>query len=318
MAVRERFGALAASGPRDRLARGLGWFSLGLGAAQVVAPRALARAIGLTGTRKHGTVMRAVGVRELAAGVGILSHPQPGGWVWARVAGDAMDLALLAAGDSRKRSRTAAAMAAVAGVTVPDVLEGTRLSFVAKNGTQPDSDAIEVTKAVTVQRPADEVYRFWRSFENLPPFMEHLESVEVRDGQRSHWVAKGPAGRSIEWDAEIVEEQPGERLSWRSLPGASVHNEGSVSLKDVPGGRGTEVTVNLRYAPPAGTLGAAVAKLLGEEPATQLADDLRRFKQVIETGEVARSDGSPRGHSLLGHLKQRPAQPVARTNGGTP
>jgi uncharacterized membrane protein len=314
--VQERFGALTASGPKDGLARGLGWFSLGLGAAQILAPRAFSRAVGLTGSSTQGTVVRAVGVREIAAGVGILSRSKPGGWLWARVAGDAMDLVLLAVGDSRKGARRAAAMAAVAGVTVPDVLEGTRLSFVARNGTEPDSDAIEVTKAVTVQRTAEDVYRFWRDLENLPGFMEHLESVEVSDGNRSHWVAKGPAGRSIEWDAEIVEERPGERLSWRSLPGTRVQNEGSVDFKTAPGGRGTEVAVHLRYSPPGGTLGAAVAKLLGEEPATQLVDDLRRFKQVIETGEIARSDSSPGGHSLRRHLRQRPAQPVPSTNGG--
>ena len=316
MAVRERLSGLTPPGPRDGLARGLGVFSVGLGAAQMLAPRAVARAIGLTGTATQAKVMRVVGLRELAAGAGILSRPKPGAWMWARVAGDALDLALLAAGDSRNRSRKAAAIAAVAGVTVPDVLEGTRLTFVAKNGTQPDSDVIEVTKAVTIQRPAEEVYGFWRDFENLPSFMEHLESVDVQDGGRSRWTAKGPAGRSIEWEAELVDDRPAERLSWRSLPGATVENEGSVDFRPAPGDRGTEITVRLRYAPPGGTLGAAVAKLLGEEPATQLADDLRRFKQVMETGEIARSDSTPRGHSFMNHLKQRPAQPVGAGDGG--
>jgi uncharacterized membrane protein len=297
---------------KDALAQGLGWFSLGLGVVQLAAPRALARAIGLKGTDRQVVVMRAVGVRELGAAAGIFGRPKPGGWMWARAAGDVMDVALLTAADARSGSRRALALGAVAGAAAVDVLEGTRLSQVAKNGTQPTDDTISVRKAITVQRPAEEVYAFWRDFANLPRFMEHLERVDVLDEARSHWVAKGPAGRSVEWDAELVDDRPGEVISWRSLPGATVENEGSVHFSAAPGERGTEVLVDLRYSPPAGTLGAAVAKLLGEEPATQLSDDLRRFKQVLETGEVVRSDASPRGHSLVSHLMQRAAQPMAK------
>lgn len=304
---------------KDALATSLGWFSLGLGVAQVAAPRLVARAVGLTGEGAQATVTRAVGVRELGTAAGILGRPKPGGWMWARAAGDAIDLVLLGAADSRSRGRVAAAMGAVAATALVDVLEGTRLSQVAKNGTQPTDDTITVRKAVTVQRPADDVYAFWRDLGNLPRFMEHLVRVEVRDDTRSHWVAKGPAGRHVQWEAEIVADRPGELLSWRSLPGATVRNEGSVTFSAAPGGRGTEVLVELRYSPPAGTLGAAAAKLLGEEPATQLSDDLRRLKQVLETGDVVRSDSTPRGHSLADHLRQRAAQPQPRerrTTGG--
>jgi uncharacterized membrane protein len=308
MAIGEsRNGARGRNG-KDAIARGLGWFSLALGAAQVAAPRRFARLIGVRADGEHGLVMRAVGMRELATGVGILARPRPAGWLWARVAGDAIDLALLAKADAKRRNRVAAAMAAVAGVTVPDVVESARLSRANGAGA---AEPIVVTKAITVNKPAQEVFRFWRDFENFPRFMAHVESVRATSDTVSHWVAKGPAAKSVAWDAEIVEERPGSLISWRSLPGADVENSGSVRFVPAPGNRGTEIQVELRYSPPGGTIGATLAKLFGEEPATQLADDLRRCKQVLETGEVVVSEGSPRGHAFKQHLKQRPAQPLS-------
>ncbi|HUF36594.1 MAG TPA: SRPBCC family protein, partial [Gemmatimonadales bacterium] len=146
-------------------------------------------------------------------------------------------------------------------------------------------EGIRVEQAVTIERPREEIYRFWRNFENLPRFMDHLESVHVLDEQRSHWVAKGPAGTRAEWDAEIHNEIPDDLIAWRSLPGSEVDQAGSVHFVPVAGG--TEVRVVLRYDPPAGKLGAAVARLFGEDPSHQVAEDLRRFKQVLEAGEVA-------------------------------
>jgi uncharacterized membrane protein len=145
---------------------------------------------------------------------------------------------------------------------------------------------IKVEKGLTVNRPAGEVYRFWRNFENLPRFMDHLESVTVIDETRSHWVAKAPAGTKVEWDATIHNEIEDELIAWRSLPGADVNNAGSVHFTPTADGSCTEVVVVLSYDPPAGKLGAAVAKLLGEEPSEQVDDDLRRFKQVMEASEV--------------------------------
>jgi uncharacterized membrane protein len=145
---------------------------------------------------------------------------------------------------------------------------------------------IKVEKSVTVNRPVQEVYRFWRNLENLPRFMDHLESVTVLDENRSHWVAKGPAGTKVEWDATIHNEIENELIAWRSLPGADVNNAGSVHFTPVSNGNRTEVLVVLSYDPPAGKVGAAVAQLLGEEPSKQVDDDLRRFKQVIETAEA--------------------------------
>jgi uncharacterized membrane protein len=135
--------------------------------------------------------------------------------------------------------------------------------------------------------------------------MIHLESVTTGPGGRSHWVAKAPGG-SVEWDAEITEDQPGELLSWQSIEGADVANGGSVRFADAPGDRGTEIHVALHYDPPGGTAGAMVAKLFGEEPSQQLLDDLRRFKQVMETGEVVRSEGVLRAPAKARRPNGRP------------
>jgi uncharacterized membrane protein len=169
-----------------------------------------------------------------------------------------------------------------------------------------EARAIEVNKTLTIRRPVQEVYAFWRDFQNLPRFMNHLESVEVVDDRRSHWKARGPAGQTMEWDAEIVADEPGERIEWRSLEGSDVEHTGSVRFKTAPGERGTEVHVELRYDAPAGKLGAALAMLFGEEPRQQVQDDLHAFKQVMETGEVVRSEGTMKGR-FIQHPAQRPA-----------
>ncbi len=159
---------------------------------------------------------------------------------------------------------------------------------------------VKVEKSVTINKPAAELYRYWRNFENLPRFMNHLEAVNVIDQKRSHWVAKAPAGTSVEWDAEIYNEKENELIAWRSLEGADVDNAGSVRFESAPGGRGTVVRVSLKYDPPAGIIGAAIAKLFGESPDQQIDEDLRRFKQVMEAGEIATVEGQPmggKGHS---------------------
>jgi uncharacterized membrane protein len=169
---------------------------------------------------------------------------------------------------------------------------------------------MQAKTAITINRPVEEVYRFWRDLTNLPSFMHHLASVEVTGSGRSHWTANAPAGRAVDWDAEIVEDKPNQRLAWRSLDGSQVTNSGWVSFTPAPGDGGTEVRVELSYDPPGGALGKVVAKLFGEEPQQQVTDDLRRLKQVLETGEVVRSEGSPEGTRTLRQVTQRPAQPV--------
>lgn len=146
-------------------------------------------------------------------------------------------------------------------------------------------EGIRVDKTVTVYRPAGELYRYWRNFENLPRIMRHVDAVTVLDEYRSHWVVDGPAGIHFEWDAEIHNEKENELIAWRSLDG-DVNHAGSVQFRPTPTGRGTEVRVELRYEPPAGPLGAAIARLFGDEPSQQVGEDLHRFKQVMETGEA--------------------------------
>ncbi|MDQ3138604.1 MAG: SRPBCC family protein [Gemmatimonadota bacterium] len=297
-----------------RVARALGWFSIGLGLAEIAAPRRMARMIGIDDDDTNRNTLFAYGVREIASGVGILAQKHPVTPVWARVGGDMMDLAFLTrayGSSSSQKNRVAAAAVAVLGVTVLDVLTGKNLSRAREseheegNGVAPkQGHGVEVRRQITINRPAEEVYRFWRDFENLPQFMEHLESVQSLGDRRSHWKARAPAGTTVEWDAEIIEDRPNERISWRSVDDAEVPNTGSVRFVPAPGDRGTEVHVELRYDPPGGTIAAAIAKLFGEEPGQQVRGDLRRLKQVMETGEVVHSDASI-------HRGMHPAQPSA-------
>ena len=158
------------------------------------------------------------------------------------------------------------------------------------------SGGVRVRRSVTINRPLEEVYEFWRAFENLPRFMTHLESVERVDARRSHWRARAPLGMQVEWDAEIINEVPNQVIGWASLPGSEVVTAGSVTFRRAPGGRGTELRVVLQYDPPGGKLGAAFAKLFGEEPAQQIQEDLRRLKRLLETGEAPmNTEGQPIG-----------------------
>jgi len=294
----------------ERRARGLAWFSIGLGLAQIGAPRSVARFIGINDDDETRNTMFAIGLREITSGIGILSQRRPAGWVWSRFGGDLMDLALLGKAmnsDDTDKGRVAAATAAVVGVTVVDFLTGQQLSR-DSNGSNGSSSrygqsqsgrgmagsggGIRVKNAVTIGRPLNEVYGFWRNFENLPRFMTHLESVTVLEGGRSKWVAIGPAGIRLEWEAETTEDRPNELISWRSLPGGKVDTFGSVRFKEAPGNRGTEVSVEMRYDPPGGVIGASIAKLFGESGQEVVTRDLQAFKNVLEVGEVVHSDSS--------------------------
>lgn len=178
---------------------------------------------------------------------------------------------------------------------------------------------MQVKQAITITDAPEELYRFWRDLQNLPRFMKHLESVTTEQmigrtagdrasmgatsqpvgrsagGSRSHWVAKAPAGTTVEWDAEITEDRPNELIAWRSLEGADVDSAGTVRFEQLPGGRGTVVKLEMDYRPPAGALGAGIAKLFGEDPEWQVKEGLRRFKQLMETGEVMTTEGQPAG-----------------------
>jgi hypothetical protein len=238
---------------RDGLARFLGWFSIGLGTAQLLAPRALCRVIGAEDEGLPPLLMRLMGLRELAQGSGILVRPRPTVWVWSRVGGDALDLGLLALTARRGNKRTFAAIANVVPIAVADVFEARHL--MQKEG--PPRSGRLIRKAVTINKPRAEVESAW----------------------------------------DIDDYRP--------------------TYRDAPGGRGTEVAVEFTYDPPAGDFGVLAGKVTGSDPATQLADALRRWKARVETGEVVRSDATPDGHLLADHLKQRAAQPLEREEAKT-
>jgi uncharacterized membrane protein len=297
----------AGSGSTPGLATALGAFSLGLGLAEVAAPRTVARMIG---TAEDGArmdrVLRGFGVRELLAGVGILGMRNPKLGLWSRVAGDLMDLAFLGGSFGRpgsQRGRLAAATAAVAAVTALDVLASRRASNGAQQGADKSTTGtqpVDGPAVITINRGAGDVYAFWRRLENLPLFMPHLRSVEVIDERWSQWCANA-LGTTIQWRAEIVSDEPERRIAWRSVEDADVPNEGEVTFRPAPGGRGTEVRVRMAYSPPAGAVGAAFAKLLGSDPGKRMMSDLRRLKQILETGEIPTTVGQTRGaRSLVG------------------
>jgi uncharacterized membrane protein len=152
-----------------------------------------------------------------------------------------------------------------------------------------------VEHALAVRKPVAEVYGYWRDLEHLPRFMTHLVDVDTTTDGRSHWTARGPFGLTVEWDAEIVTDEPNRLIAWKSLDGSDVDTAGSVRFTELPGDRGTEVRVNLKYDPPAGKVGTAVAGLFGRSPRQEIRADLRRLKQILEAGEAPTVAGQPRG-----------------------
>jgi len=245
--------------------------------------------------------MRFLGARELSAGVGLLTRRRSSPWLWARVAGDIVDLGLLGnvlRSPKADRTRVGGALAAVAGVTLLDAWAGWH------TGRAEGTSAAQqpVRRSTTIARPPAEVYRFWRDFQNLPKFMVHLESVETLDSTHSYWRARSVGNKTFEWNAEIVEDRENELISWRTVGGSQVAHAGVVRFVKAPGGRGTEIHVEATYDPPGGPFGRVVALAFGQEPSQQIEGDLRRLKQVLEAGEVVQSDASV-------HRGPHPARP---------
>ncbi len=272
----------------EKLATGLGWFSLGLGAAALIAPERLAKLIGV---KERTALIRGVGAREIASGVGILSQRRPAGWLWSRVGGDLMDLSMLGAAIKsrrRNRGRTIAATAGVVTVAALDLFASRRLTLSPETGYR----AIRVRKAITIDRSPEDVYYFWRDLHNLPRFIRHFESVEVTGDRRMRIKAKVPMGRAIEWDAEITDDVVGERIAWRSVEGSGPRNSGSVRFERAPGGRGAIVRLEVELSPPGGALAVKLAELFGVEPGERIDSALRALKQIMETGDVVKSDAS--------------------------
>jgi uncharacterized membrane protein len=202
-----------------------------------------------------------------------------------------------------------AATGAVIGAFAADVYDGLRLARESGSHDMEDTK-MHVKAAVTVRRDRDELYALWRDMESYPRFMSHVEKVETTADGRSTWTARGPLGTTRSWDVVIAEDIPSERISWRAAEGSKFDARGSVRFVPAPGDQGTEVHFELRYDIPK-AVGTLVALLVGENPQVQIRNDLRRFKQLAETGEIARSDGSPEGLLTPRLVKQRPAHPLA-------
>ena len=265
----------------DSIARGLGWFSVGMGLAQILAPRTVCR---LAGLPPVPTMVRLCGLRELACGIGILTQRNPAAWVQARVAGDAIDLACLAVAapfESSRGGRIGATAAVVAGVTALDVYCSGEL---ATRRAAP----VHIADSITIDQPPEALYAFWRDLTNLPRVMPHVKKVRILDAQRSHWTAQGPDG-TIEWDSEIIDDRPNQRFAWRSLEDSPVYNAGSVRFDASRDGAGTRVTVELLYDPPVGTIGASLAKLLGRSG--EIRADLAAFRRLVQAGQAGASPG---------------------------
>jgi len=295
----------------EQLTRALGLASLALAVPAIWKPQLVAKVTGFGRNPRAAGMIRAVGLRELGHAVGLVAGPRSA--VWTRVAGDTMDLALLGRalhartrGTSRERIELTTVV--VAGIAAVDLYAAVRAARTSQHGPGRPGP-LQLQASVTVNRSPEEVYAYWRDFQNLPTFMLHLQSVEPVAEGVWRWQANAPLRKAVAWEAEVTGDEPGRRISWRSLPEGDVDNSGTVHFAPAPGDRGTEVKVVLHYDVPGGRLGRAVARLLGEEPEQQVRDDLRRFKQVVETGDVVRSDSLPHGTDARHQLVQRSARP---------
>jgi uncharacterized membrane protein len=176
----------------------------------------------------------------------------------------------------------------------------------------PAGHGVKIEKSITVNHSSEELFRFWRKLENLPRIMRHLESVQATSHRRSHWVACGPLGMRVEWDAEVITERPNELIGWRSLDGSEIDTAGSVHFQPI-GARGTLLRVVLKYDPPGGKVGASIARLFGKSAEQEIEDDLQRFKERIESGEAAIAAGQRSGGRAQGSVagRQQMNQPSA-------
>ena len=269
-----------------RLAKGLAWVGIGLGVAEIAVPRLLSR---LVGTKGHHALIRGYGVREIASGIRILTKPRDPGPMWVRVAGDAMDLAALGAAfvsDKNRRGKTACAIAAVAGVTALDLLCAQDLM---SRGASARAGA-----SIVLHCPIEECYRFWRNFENHALFMPYVKSVRSTGSRTAHWIAALPGKKKLEWNTEITKDLRNEQISWHSVNGSGIYHAGTIRFSPASGDRGTVARIKVICREPATGRGV-LARMLGKDPDQMLYKDLRRFKQVMETGEVITTEGQSAG-----------------------
>lgn len=268
-----------------RLAQGLGWFSIGLGVTKLLVPTLVSRAIGTRGG--HPTMMRLFGLREILTGAALLTGRNPVRALDARLAGGAIDLAMLGIswlrGDGG-RARIATAAASVMGTAGLDLLARRHLSADPQRADRVARET-RIGKAVTIDAPPAELYAFWSKLDKLPTVIPHLISVERLDATRSRWTARGPGGAPLRWEAEIVEDIPDRRIEWKTT-GGPLAASGAVRFLPAPGDRGTEVVVEMTYHVTGGGLGRAAAAIMGLEPGVELERGLRRMKQLFEIGEL--------------------------------
>lgn len=278
----------AAHRETSKLTTGLGYFSLGLGTMQLLVPDRVNRLIGVRDDAGSRFWQRVVGVQELSAAAGIFTQRRPVEWLWGRTAADVLHLSLLARslrGRAVAPSRVAGAMGSVVGTFALDAYASARMTS-DPQATRKEAP-VQCNASITISGTREEVQRGWQEFE--------------RSG--GPHVRLGPI--------ETVQEQLGSSTEFRTTDPSAT---GIARFVDAPGRRGTEIHLELEYEVPAGAVGAAVKKVVGDDPHQMAQDDLRRFKQLVETGEVVRSEGAPTGHSARLQPKQRPAQPLEHAN----
>ncbi|HUQ04885.1 MAG TPA: SRPBCC family protein [Kofleriaceae bacterium] len=280
-----------------RLAQGLGLFSIGLGLTELVVPRALGAVIGTPGS---GTkIMRAFGARELTSGVSLLVSRDPVRALDARIAGDFLDLVALGIAFVRPQSgrkRLMLAAGAVLGATVLDIIARKRLAADPNRAIRV-GQRTRIGKAVTIDAEPDQIYTFWRGLEDLPSIFPNLGSVEMIDDERSRWTASGPGGTKLTWESQLIDDEPGRLLAW-TTDGGPFQSDGVVHFLPAPGGRGTEVAVEMEYHVVGGGLGRAAALGMGMEPGVELEKGLRRLKQLFELGEIMDARSSTKKGSV--------------------
>jgi uncharacterized membrane protein len=279
-------------------AQSLGWVSVALGLGGLFVPRTMGRLSALSGREP---LLTAVGARELVSGIGLLTRRDKVPWLWARVAGDALDLAVLGFA-SRERGSVAAraiSTAVVVAITAADVAAATAHQRMSAQAS-PSRD-VYLERSIIVNKTPRECYDWWRDLRNMPRFTRNLEKVTQLDEKHSHWVSRQFAGTRLEWRSRINEDVPGERILWSATHDSTFSHAGSVTFAPATGGRGTLITASIHYHVPGGRVGAALAQFLGPDPIGEVRENLRRFKQLLETGEVATTIGQPSGsRSLLG------------------
>jgi uncharacterized membrane protein len=279
-------------GTASKLAGALGWMSIGLGVTQMVAPRIIAS---LAGVPRRKSESRLMGIRKIATGMGMLAQPQHALGLWTRVGTNLMELARLRKEARRRdarRVRVAATMAAVAGATVVSAICAKKLSAARSAGSPTN---IQHSASTAVNRSPEDCYRQWRDFEKLTTIFRHLKSVRTTGDRRSEWVARGPDGRDITWSIEVTGDIPNQLIEWRSNGGSEMSHFGWVRFEPILRGKGTIVRVHMQYEIPASAAGGWLTSHLGNDPGLRLRKALLRFKQLLETGEIATTEGQSSG-----------------------